>query len=261
MKRTGKKMNEKLQYAEMLDIPVSTCSITYKPNKKRKPPEKKKSVNGEAVKTKLINKINEESETVLDESPVETCEGEKKEGFLKRLKSGKVKVSVVGVQLFAIGILVATIFLTNAFMPNSGLNVFFKNAFGTEQASTDDTDNRVYSDFSPVIPVANSENLKIEDGVMDITAAGSVYSPCDGTVSSLTYNEETKKYDLEITHCDNFKTILSGIDYAYTEVGGAVFSNIPVGYVKESAKMCFYGEDGSVITGYTLQDNSVVWAV
>ncbi len=256
-------MNEKLQYAEMLDIPVSTCTITYKPNKKRKTSERKKNTNNEAVKTKLINKINaeEEAEHIKEETAIENCVEEKKEGFFKKIKSGKIKVTVVGVQLLAIGVLVATIFLTNAFMPNSGLNVFFKNAFGTEQVSTDDLDNRVYSDFSPVIPVSNSANVRVEDGIMDITAAGSVYSPCDGTVTSLTYNEETKKYDVEITHCDNFKTFLSGIDFAYTEVGGAVFSNIPVGYVKDSAKMCFYGENGSVIKGYTLQNNSVVWAV
>ena len=28
-------MNEKLQYAEMLEIPVNTCNITYQPTKKR----------------------------------------------------------------------------------------------------------------------------------------------------------------------------------------------------------------------------------
>lgn len=256
-------MNEKLQYAEMLDIPTSTCTITYKQNSKKRPTAKKRSVNTEAVKTKLINKINDETELKAEQLEMELPEVQEKEkqSFFKRLKSGKIKVSVVGAQLLAIGVLVATIFLTNAFMPNSGLNVFFKNAFSTEKEITQTVDDRIYSDFAPVLPVAKSENVKVVDGVMDITASGSVYSPCDGTVTSLTLNKETSKYDVEITHCDNFKTILSGIDYAYTEVGGAVFSNIPVGYIKDGATMCFYGEDGNVIKGYTLRDNSVVWAV
>lgn len=256
-------MNEKLQYAEMLDIPESTCTITYRQNAKKRLFSKKRPINTEAVKTKLINKINDESDTGCEQLEMELPEiqASEKQSFFKRFTSGKVKVSIIGAQLLAIGVLVATIFLTNAFMPNSGLNVFFKNAFSTEQELTQTVDNRIYSDFNPVLPVAKSENVSVVDGVMDITASGSVYSPCDGIVTSLTLNQETKKYDVEITHCDNFRTILSGIDYAYTEVGGAVFSNIPVGYIKDGATMCFYGEDGNLIKGYTLQDNSVVWAV
>ncbi len=175
---------------------------------------------------------------------------------------GKFKVSVIGVQLVAIGILVATIFLTNALVPNSGLNVFFRSVFGGGATTvTAKVDDRTYADFKPVIPVASTEGLSVKDGVMTLSLSGSVYSPCDGKVSSLTFNEETGKYDLTITHSENFKTVFSGIDYAYTEVGGAVFSNIPVGYIKEGATMCFCGENGKVITDYTLKDNAVQWAV
>ena len=47
----------------------------------------------------------------------------------------------------------------------------------------------------------------------------------------------------------------------YTSVGEKVFSNVPVGYINTSgASMCFYGEDGAVITGYTIGDDALIWA-
>ena len=51
-------MNEKLQYAEMLEIPVNTCNITYKPPKKRK--GRAKNVDADKVKAELVDKINME---------------------------------------------------------------------------------------------------------------------------------------------------------------------------------------------------------
>ena len=48
-------MNEKLEYAEMLEIPVNTCNITYKPSKNK---NKKKLVKLEEAKEKLLKKIN-----------------------------------------------------------------------------------------------------------------------------------------------------------------------------------------------------------
>ena len=35
-------MNEKLQYATMLEIPVNTCNVTYTPIKRKKKSKKRK---------------------------------------------------------------------------------------------------------------------------------------------------------------------------------------------------------------------------
>ena len=51
-------MNEKLQYASMLEIPVSTCNVSVKPAKKRLF-SKKKKVNHEQVKEQLVKKVNQ----------------------------------------------------------------------------------------------------------------------------------------------------------------------------------------------------------
>lgn len=264
-------MNEKLQYASMLEIPVNTCNITLQPLKKRKF-RKKKKTDTEMVKNKLIEKVNTEiqAEKIEEnfENPVDNLEvlpdeniesenyqTEYSENKAKNKK--KFKFSVIGVQLTLIGVLVATIFLTNALYADSGINVFLRSVFGSEQASV--VDERTFDEFVPVLSVGDNE-VSLSDGIMSFTGSGSVYSPCDGTVSSITVNDDGK-YTIEITHSTNFKTVLSGIDYAYAGLDQTVYGNIPVGYVTESATMCFKNQTGAVISDYQIVDGSVVWAV
>ena len=54
-------MNEKLQYASMLEIPVNTCNVTYKPIKKRRL-KRKKHPSSEEVKNELLKKVNAAAE-------------------------------------------------------------------------------------------------------------------------------------------------------------------------------------------------------
>lgn len=274
-------MNEKLQYAEMLNIPVNTSTITYKPKRKSLFKKKKDS---EKVKEELIAKVNsenpvnreqsqaaadesavseaiaEDETTVIDDEPVSVPENYTPTVNIYKGKKKKreIKVNVIGIELAVVGILAAIIFLTSALVPTSGINVFFKEVFGNSQTTVSDT--RKYDEFSATIPVA-AANLTIENGVMNIAASSTVYSPCDGKITSLTLDGETKKYDMVITHNENFKTVIKGIDYAYAEMGGSVFSNIPVGYVKDSATLCFTDGVGGVITDYGISGGSVVWAV
>lgn len=264
-------MNEKLQYASMLEIPVNTCNITLQPLKKRKL-RKKKKTDTEMVKNKLIEKVNTEIQTekieenfenpvdnlevVPDENiEIENYQTEYSENKAKNKK--KFKFSIIGVQLTLIGVLVATIFLTNALYADSGINVFLRSVFGSEQASV--VDERTFDEFTPVLSIGDGE-VSVTDGIMSFTGSGSVYSPCDGTVSAITVNDDGK-YTIEITHSTNFKSVLSGIDYAYAGLDQIVYGNIPVGYVTESATMCFKNQMGAVISDYQIVDGSVVWAV
>lgn len=266
-------MNEKLQYAEMLNIPVNTSTVTYKPQKKSAF-KKKKDV--EKVKQELIEKVNAQTEgadnVAINESTAEKNQAVTYEeptvfpenytptvNIVKnKKKRGQIKVNVIGVELIVIGVLAAVICLTSALVPQSGINTFFKEVFSSSPTET--VDQRTYEDFSATIPVSVS-NLTVEDGIMKITGSSTVYAPCDGKITELTLNKETKKYDMVVTHNDNFKTVIKGVDYAYNEIGGSVFSNIPVGYVKESATLCFTDGDDALITDYGIADGSVVWSV
>ena len=124
-------MNEKLQYATMLEIPVSTCNVTFKPIKKKNR-KRKKEVNPEAVKQQLMNKINAEEQPTTQETaefnytdtePVYQNEIASEENASvdselpatvniisakERRRREKGRFSVIGVQLAVIGVLIAT---------------------------------------------------------------------------------------------------------------------------------------------------------
>ncbi len=270
-------MNEKLQYASMLEMPFSTANVTVMPTKKRK--KKVKEINAETVKQELIQKVNAEEEInayseniALPEYPSQleseysqenynyeqstSVQNAPKMSFKERIKN--FKVSVIAVQFAVIGALIATIFLTSAINPNAGINTFFKGVFSSQPSEV--VDERLHSEFAPVIALDENEFV-LEDGIMTLSASGSIYSPCDGEILSVSV-DESGKYTVEIGHSANFKSRLTGLDIVYGEQGGKVYSNIPVGYLSsEGATMCFTGADGSIISGYQIVDNSVIWAV
>ena len=292
-------MNEKLQYATMLEIPVNTCSITVKQSKKRRF-FKRKEKNAEQVKEQLVRKVNEENgmldsdgaltpqaqdgelaiEQAEQASEAVAYETEQQDGYLldsqenesenysqentvnitqARKTKKPFKFSVIGVQFAIIGALVATIFLTNALYVDSGINVFFRNVFRTENTIT--VDDRTHADFAPVIALGKNASVSVDQGVMTFSGTGSVYAGCDGKVSALTV-DENGKYTMEITHSDNFKSVIGGMDFVYASLSDMVYSNIPVGYTKaDGATMCFKGVDDLIISDYQIIDGSVVWVV
>ncbi len=258
-------MNEKLQYASMLEMPFSTANVTAMPTKK-----KRKKVNHETVKQELIQKVNAQEEGgAYPEYSVnqEEIQGGDADSYIettavvpapKKSRFKNFKISVIGVQIAVVGALVATIFLTSAINPNSGINTFFKSAFATPVEEV--VDERLHQEFAPVIALEEGE-YAIENGIMTMSATGSIYSPCDGQITSIAV-DGNGKYTVEIEHSKNFKSQITGLDYIYGEKGATVFSNIPVGYMNsEGATLCFTGADGAVISNYEIVDNSVVWAV
>lgn len=250
-------MNEKLQYAEMLDMPIETSTITYKRIKARR--KKKRKNDAEAVKNELINKIND----IKDDSAFENTGDGIKETVEKdetssvkplEKKKRKFKIGVIGVQVAVLCALVATVFLTNALIPDSGINSFIKGVFNGRQ---DTVDTRVYTDFAPVI----KNGVIDSEGKINLTAKKSAYSPCEGTVEKVTLAED-KTYTIEIKHSQNFKTVFTGLKHVYVGSGDKVVSTIPVGFVEaEGATMCFIGSDGAAIVNFTLDGSAVVWAV
>lgn len=283
-------MNEKLQYAEMLEIPYATCSVSYKQSKKRLFPKRKKP-DGE-VKGELIDKINEgvpapdalDTEQVikdkvgevdsliLEEENAEVIEREERakrvaeELFkeeetvvIRAKKKPKFKINILAVQFALIGVLALTIILTNALIPQSGINTFMSKVFGESVSTADIPDERVYSDFTVGLPSDNAQ-IVLSNGVMTFSADGSIYPCCDGEVSSL--EQIDGKYTVEITHNSNFKTVIAGLEHAYFGKGDLVKANLPVGYAKsQSATMCFYDGDGAIITEYSVGENAIQWAV
>lgn len=262
-------MNEKLQYASMLEIPVNTCNLTSFTTKKKR---KKRKLSEEQVKEILLEKVNEQSENqpfieqeqlvngdseYYQEVKTEECEDIAE----KHIKTKKpFKFSIIGVQLVVIGLLIATILITNTIYADSGINVFLRGVFSNNSAQVQ-TDDRLYSEFAPVIAMGNNQDLTISDGVISFEGKGSVYSPCDGVVSAIIENEQGQ-FTIEIMHSDNFKSIISGVERVYVLEGQKVYSRIPVGYLQDNgASMCFSDNSGAVITDYQIENGLVRWAV
>lgn len=262
-------MNEKLQYATMLEIPVSTCSVSsVKPKRKRF--ARKKKVSDEQIKEQLLNKINAEEitdgQTVLEEQAIEPLQEAQPEieqaentasVYSTKPKKKRLGFNIVGVQLAIIGVLIGVIFLTNAVYADSGINVFLRNVFGVESSAVD---TREFDDFTPVINMGDNYNLSLENGVITFAGEGSVYSACDGIVQSVVKGEDDK-YTLEIEHSKNFKSVISGVERVYVKEGDTVKAKIPVGYLEpDGATMCFMGSSGEIIEDYQIENDTVVWA-
>ena len=204
------------------------------------------------------------------EQEVNSAEPTVQEGYeaTSTVKHGRVKVkkerikksrsiNAITVQLLIIGVLIATIFVTNALYTDSGVNVFLRSVFGTESVVVD---SREYTDFAPVINDSDISGYTVEAGVISLSGEGRVYASVDGTVSRLEVADDGK-ITLEITHNKNFVSVFSGLDYAYSGVGDTVYGNIPVGFIRGEAEMCFLGSNGQVISNYTVVDDTVVWSV
>ena len=260
-------MNEKLQYASMLGINENTCNIVYKPVKTKR--KKTKKVSDEQIKKELVEKFNliSEKEALIEEStdleqPIveeKVEESEQASVVYVKPKNKKFKFSVIGVQLTVIALLVAVIGITTVMYPNSGIKNFISSVFGGNN-TTVKVDDRTFEEFEPVFTSDEQSVYTLNEGIISVSGRGSVYSPCDGVVSALSV-DENGKYNVEIQFSENFKAVFSGLDFAYSEEGGKVYSNIPLGFVKSAGEVCFIGENDQLITSYTLENNVVKWAV
>ncbi|MBE5742405.1 MAG: hypothetical protein E7360_03680 [Clostridiales bacterium] len=242
-------MKDGMEYAEMLGaISVSSCEVSVKPAKRRRKKD---------LKEEVVAKINEEKqveEIAKDYAEYEEISSDVEETYTYQDKPRKkFKIDVLYVQGIAIFALVVTILLTNIFWENSGINTLFKNAFSTQ---TEQVDARTYLSFSAKSP-SNSLTATVDEGVMTFSGKGALYPVCDGEVSSIV--EEDGKYTLTIEHSDKFKTVISGVDFVYTENGSEVFAYIPVAFIAGGdASVCMY-DDGKLLTDYIVEDGAIIW--
>ncbi|MBE5743129.1 MAG: M23 family metallopeptidase [Clostridiales bacterium] len=242
-------MNE-LEYAKMLEVPISSSSVEFKPTPRRK----------KDVKKQIINKVNNQTET--------TAQNPKKsiKDFFKKLQVKKPKVKkvqtessveitkggfdVISMQVVAIFVLVVGIILTNIFFENSGMNNLMRAVFSKNEEVIE----KHYTEFTALSPSKNGQ-VTLQDGVMTVSA-GSVYSPCDGTIESV--SKDGDFYVVTVSHSDSFTSVISGLESVYLSVGETVYSNVPVGYSSGITNVSMFSND-AILTGYEINDNKIVW--
>lgn len=249
-------MDEELNYAEMLEIPVETVTVNRR--EKKHAQQTAEEEGSEVLQQQLVEQVNdrvseEEDDPTFAES--KTIEREEKP---KKARGNWAKRLLIG-EFVAVCALCATIFLTNIFMTNSAMNTFVRGLF-SGRASTADA--RSYTDFtlsSVVSEYTDAEITVSNTGVMSFTAKCSVYPPCEGTVTAINGNETTG-YTLSIQHSDSFTSIISGIDTVYCAEGDKVKSNLPIAYTngESPVHVMFYSGD-SLLNCYSVGEGGIAW--
>ncbi len=245
-------MDEELSYAEMLEIPVETVTVSRKE-------KRKKQESDSELKDRVVEKVNDHMQENHEDPLYAESTLIEREEKAENKKSKKAK-KILFAEFAVICGLCATIFLTNIFMPASAINTFVRSLFrGNTQAASDA---RTYQDFtlSPIVNEFEDIELAVSDtGVLSFTAKCSVYAPCEGTLSSVNGDGENG-FTVELRHSDSFSTIISGLDNVYFTVGQKVKSNIPLAYTdgEGQVRVMFYS-DGNLLSNYTVAENTLAW--
>lgn len=265
-------MNEGIEYAEMLEIPVNTVNVVPKKrsrlqdlkllavgrvNKRMQAHARERDasfVGNDPVEGERLNV--EVGDAVVNETVEETLPVEKRTFSLKNFAPATI---VLGAEFAAACVLCVVIFLTNVFMSDSAINTFLRSVIsgGGETAAA-----KTYSDFklSPVVSEYSSVTTSVsETGVLSFMGKCSVYPACDGKVGTM--SEENGVYTVVVNHSDAFRSVYTGLTNVYYAQGSEVKANVPFAYTDGtgSVKVSFY-QGGNMLNCYTVDSqNCLSW--
>lgn len=248
-------MNEQLDYAEMLEIPVNTVTVTKKKSIFRRK-QKAQAQPQEELKDLVVESVNERMGAyVISEDVSDPPKKEK----LKTVNAAKRdrKSVILWTEAALVGIIAIAIFITNLLMPSTVINTFlgsFSQPSVEEPAFSQMTLSSIVSDFSDAEVSING------DGSLCVVTQGSVYPVCEGKVANV--YEVNGTYTMEIAHTSTFKSVISGLTSAYSAVGTKVAGNIPVGYSDGQAevRVTLY-DNGEALSCIALNGETPVWTV
>ena len=290
-------MNEEIEYAEMLEIPISTVNVVRKPRKRKKTETIPTTpTEPSTLKDTVIASVNERVSSHLEESnPQESfAYNEQGEGGIDfdvpekidtvRLYStsregegllpddytlndgGRYEMNTqpksvrlaLGIEFGLACALCGAIFLTNVFVPNSAINTFFR-ALNTP--STDTV--KQYSDFtlSAVVSELSDAELTLSPtGILSLTDECHIYPVADGKVGEVTQNEDGL-YTVKICYSNSFTGVFSGLNNVYYSEGDSVKTNVPIGYTagEKEVQVTMYS-NGLLLNCYEItEENCLAW--
>lgn len=243
-------MNEELDYAQMLEIPVSTVNVV-----KKKSFFKKRAKQSPDLKDMVVESVNERvGDTFV------TAENLGGYNYSQpQISAGKEKSGTAGkiimAEAVAACLIAAGIFLTNVFIPNTVINAFMGNltAVNEKEAS--------YKEFTltPVVSeLSDAEVAVSSSGVISFTDKTSVYPVCGGEVASVV--KENGTYTVKIAHTSVFNSVFTGLDTVYVNVGDEVRANLPFAYSEGNNEVRVSMYNGDVLLNdYTLSGVVPVW--
>lgn len=266
-------MYEQLDYAEMLEIPVSTVNVVKKKSifkRKGKAQDARPRQQAEEfaadpigdaaaeepreeLKDMVVDSVNERvGAYVYAEDLSDPPKPEKKRAAIRFGGKGNV---VLITEMVAVVVLAAAIFLTNVFLPNSVINTFIASF------TADKTVEPTYSELklSSVVSERSDAEVTVSSaGVLSFQAKGCVYPVCDGTVASVA--ADNGLYTVQIRHTSTFSSVITGLTSVYAEKGAAVAANIPFAYSDGANAVNVSMYDGETLLNcYTLAGEVPVW--
>ena len=265
-------MDNSIEYAKMIEVPVCTCEYSFK---RKKPFFKKKLL--KAVNARLAKKnensgeeknaFNASEDDFLTLNNLDENKNQAQEQISYDEEStlpvvyDKVKAkrekrfnAVISAQVVAVFALVSAIILTNLFWENSAMNTLFKSVFQSEHGATTELE---YDDFTLTLPIADVSGVALENGVITISGEYSLYPVCDGKVAKVD-RAENGTYTITVTHSESFSSVIEGLDMVYFAEGEEISRHMPVGYVKNSARVYLYN-GASLLTDYATVENSIIF--
>lgn len=260
-------MEQSLEYAQMLEIPVSTVNVV-----KKKSLFSRRSKHADDLKDRVVESVNERLDGGVDNATTATVAGDnafvadeynlngyvQTEDLTAPVKTKK-KMGVAGkiiiAETAAACLLAAGIFLTNVFVPNTAINTFMGGLTAVKEKEAS------YNQFkltSVVSELSDAAVAVTDDGVIHFTEKAAVYPVCDGEVASVT--ETDNLYTVKIAHTSKFTSVITGLDTVYAKAGDAVKSNLPFAYSKgeNEVRVCMYDGD-TLLNCYTLSGAVPVW--
>lgn len=235
---------QELDYAEMLEIPVSTVTVTKKKSFFRRPPA------AENLKDRVVDSVNERVGAFVE---AEDLTDPPKPKPQKRDRESVVLIT----EIAAVLALALTIFLTNVFMPTSAINTFIASIISPSQKTEEPAYNQIV--LSSVVGSFSDADVNVsENGVISFTAEGCVYPVSGGTVESVAGEEGA--YTVKIAHTSTFSSVITGLTSVYSGVGEEVKSNLPFAWSDGSAEVKVTLYDGETpLNGVTLSGEIPVW--
>ncbi|MDE6075413.1 MAG: hypothetical protein K2G26_03155 [Clostridia bacterium] len=246
-------MNEGLEYAQMLEIPVSTVNVV-----KKKSLFARKAKPADDLKDMVVDSVNErvgETTALYPQDNIGYVQTEDLTAPVKEKKKMSTAGKIIMAEAAAACLIAAGIFLTNVFVPNTAINTFMGSLTAVKQKEAD------YKDFtltSVISDLSEAEIAVTDDGVIHFTQQATVYPVCDGEISSVT--EQDGLYTVKIAHTSQFCSVITGLDTVYASVGEDVKANLPFAYSKGENEVRVSMYDGETLLNcYTLSGAVPVW--
>lgn len=243
-------LNEGLEYAQMLEIPVSTVNVV-----KKKSLFPRRSKVQEDLKDDVIQSVNTRMDTADErENASFTYTEDVSEPQVPKKKRDRLGVIIV-CEAVAACLIATGIFLCNFFIPNTAINTFVGNLTAIEAKETS------YKEFTLTSPVSETSEATVSataDGVLHFVEKTSVYPLCDGEIASVTLSDGT--YTVKIEHTSSFCSVVTGLDTVYYSVGEQVKGNLPFAYSdgENEVRISMYNGD-TLLNCYTLTGAVPVW--